>query len=168
MSFISSSSAAPILVSCHKVVLVPRFLVVPSQSIVWEKQGIIEGCIHIFHLSATPGDLPTSSSTENMPCASCGVLGQMKILVGISQTECSLKQVGIHPLYKKDIINILLTMTTKYRWKDPTACYMKSKSRYAIHTAVKEVNWSFWELGCVNHIPWATRYAFSRYISSCQ
>ena len=31
-----------------------------------------------LRLLATPRDPPTSSSTENMPCASCEALGQMK------------------------------------------------------------------------------------------
>lgn len=59
-------------------------------------------------------------------------------------------------------------MKAKYRWKEPIALYTKSKSGYVIYAPVKEVNWLFCELGCRTLIPWTTRYAFSRYTSSCQ
>lgn len=39
MGFTSSSSAAPMSESCHRVVLVTRFLAVPSQPTIWGKQG---------------------------------------------------------------------------------------------------------------------------------
>lgn len=164
MGFMSSSSAAPMPESCHKVVLVPRLLAVPSQPTVWGKQGSREGCIHIFHLLAIPGH----PSTENMPCASCEALDQMKILVSLSQiqgVQPCLEWVGINPMCKKDHHMNNESQIQAGRTNCPL---YEIQIRHGIHATVKEVNWPFWELCCMTLIPWTTRHAFSRYTLPCQ
>lgn len=161
--FMNSSSAAPVSESCRKVVLVLKFLVVPSQSNTWEKQGSREGCVHIFlSYSWRP-----SSFQFNWKYTFTKPFVKWKFSLAFHRhMECSLEWVSISPTYKKN--PIILTMKAKYKWEDPTDRHMKYKSRRVMHALVKEVNWPFLELSCMTLIPWTTRYAFSMYSSSCQ